>query len=249
MSDDKHLVPAVIERREVPERMHPVVAAAIQAGPDAATIRELLTMQREYEAEEARRAYTTALARVKADMPAVLPRDGKNTQQGTRYTTLAKIIDTITGPLADHGFSIGGDGGVHDGLVRVTVTLTHHMGHHEGLTLEAAPDKGAAKKDGKGYIRSDVEAIGATMTYLRRYATSLLLGLASGDVPDVEDGAGVDAFRNLRAVGKLADRGVTLEDAQAQVGKTVDAWTRADLAALAAWLKTRGEDDQPGPQR
>ena len=229
------------------ERMHPLVAMAMRSGTlDPATLRELLAVQRDYEAGEARKAYARALAALKRDLPTVIAKDstvdftgGSGKRTFYRHASLAGVMDAITEPLTAHGFSLAWNPSMGErGSVRVTCRLTHSEGHFDECTLEAPPDTSGSK--------SSPQAIASTITLLSRYSALSLLGIATRDMP--EDGpkdepkaAGdVDPSKNLRAAKWLADRGISREEVERHIGRPVSEWTSADLDAVRAYAPTTG---------
>lgn len=245
MSDPKHNALATAAHGELAERVHPLVEVgmrALVANPNPDTLRELLSIQREYEAGEARKAYARALVALKRDLPTVLARDKKVDFQSNKgpvrytHTSLAAVMDAITEPLTAHGFSLAWTPSTTDRAVSVTCRLTHSGGHCEEATLSAPPDAGGTK--------SSAQAIASSITLLQRYTALSLLGIATADMVDptpaersAADGPHIDAARNLRAVGKLARHGRSREEAEAFLGRPVAAWTTSDLERLAAWVK------------
>ncbi len=231
------------------ERVHPLVGAAIATGvpTDPAALRELLAVQKEWEANEARKAYTRALAALKRDLPTVLSHDRvvdytNNAGKRTRYThtSLAHVMDAVTQPLTQHGFSVSWTPSNSDKLVRVTCRLTHTDGHYEEATLEAPPDTSGNK--------NPAQAIASTVTLLSRYTALQLLGIATTDMQEPtgeepRDTGAIDVRRNMRAVAKLVRRGRTKEEAEQFLGKPVAQWTGADIERLAALV----EGDQRAP--
>lgn len=246
---DTHKAAIVTAPRETVERMHPLVQAAMAAGAlaDPATLRELLAVQREWEAGEARKSYSRALAALKRDLPTVIRKDSTvdySSAKGRtfyKHASLAGVMDAITEPLTAHGFSLAWIPSTGErGAVRVTCRLTHQDGHHEECSLEAGADASGSK--------SAPQAIASTITLLSRYTALALLGIATADMP--EDGAVVqdapkdtiDVDRNLRAARWLADRKVTREAAEAHVGRPISAWTADDLVRLRAYgMQANGE--------
>ena len=229
------------EPREV-QRMHPVVAQAMKAGPDPQTLRELLEVQRDWEAGEARKAFTRAMAALKRDLPTVIAKDQlvdyvSKSGQRTRYThtSLAAAMEAITEPLYRHGFSLGWKSETADRVVRVTAELSHTEGHVERTTLEAPPDTSGHK--------NPAQAVASTITLLQRYTALSLLGIATADMQDptgeeqAEDA--VDPRRNMAAVRALAEAGIDRAAAEAHVGRSVSEWTRADRDQLRALLEER----------
>lgn len=231
---DKHATAAIatIPRGEIQQELHPMVQAAIDghAGPEV--LREMLAIQRDWEAGEARKAFSRALVALKKDLPTVIRRDKVVAFGSTRYThtSLASAVEAVTGPLTMHGFSVAWTPATDKGQVSVTCRLTHSGGHHEEATIAAPVDKAGSKSDAQG--------VASTITLLQRYSLLSLLGIATADMKDpAPAGDAVDADRNLRAVSAILKAGRSVDDAQAFIGRAVDEWTGADLAKLKGWLK------------
>lgn len=229
----------VVEQGQQDERMHPLVALAVKSGTaDPATLKELLAVQREWEAGEARKAYARALVALKRDLPTVLARDATvdyTSAKGRthyRHTSLAAAMDAVTDPLTNHGFSLAWEpstGGERN-MVRVTCRLTHSEGHSETASIEAPADTSGSK--------NPAQAVASTITLLQRYTALSLLGIATADMPEAPatDTSIVDPARNLRAVSAIIKRGLSLEQAQAHLGRGSKEWTVGDLERLRAWM-------------
>jgi hypothetical protein len=248
---DNHKIIREPEHPGVPERMHPLVQAAMSTGTlEPATLRELLAVQREYEAGEARKNFTRALTALKRDLPVVLSHDklvdftGK-TGIRTKYThtSLAAALDAITPALTAHGFSLAWEPRrLERGDVEVTARLTHAEGHSESCTLSAPVDTSGSKSPAQG--------VASTVTLLSRYTALSLLGIATADQQEpgptdapARAGTHVDSARNLRVVERLAKLKIPRADAERHVGRPVAEWTSADIDRLAAWA--RGEAEPP----
>lgn len=245
-----HVEPRDLEQ----ERMHPLVRAAIAAGSgmlDPGTLRELLAVQREWEAGEARKAYTRAQAALKADLPSVIAHDQLVDFEGasgkrTRYThtSLGGVMEAITEPLTRHGFSLSWTPFTSEKNVRVTCRLTHTEGHFEESTLEAPADTTGNK--------NPAQAIMSTVTLLSRYTALSLLGIATADMGELTTTAAdrieqprIDVARSMRAVAAIVKAGRAREDAEKLIGRPVAEWTTADLPVVRAWLE--GEKPAAAP--
>lgn len=240
MSDthDQAITPAQVELSAPRRELHPFVQAALAVGPDPATIRELLQLQREWQADQARGAYTRALIGLHADLPAVIRRD-REVDYGSgagrvRYThlSLAGLLEAVIPVLATHGFALSWEARTGDRDVTVTAQLTHREGHREMCTLSAPPDAQGRK--------SPPQAIASTITLLQRYSAQSLLGVATADLDEpsgahAADPGAVDPARNLRAVAGLRAAGLELNAAEAEVGRPAAEWTSADLDRIRAW--------------
>lgn len=250
MSDPKHT--AIVNAPSVAmQQMHPVVAAAIERGATASELREFLALQREWEAGEARKAYTRAMVDLKRDLPTVLARDTTvdfETSKGrTRYkhTSLAEAVAQVTEPITQHGFSVAWEPrSTERGGVEVTCRLTHRDGHSEACTISAAPDTSGSK--------SGPQAVASTITLLERYTMLSILGIATKDMidpapvdsPRTIDPGVVDTARNLRAVQALKKHGKTRGDAEQFLDRGMMDWTAADIARLQAWVVPAKQTEQ-----
>lgn len=246
---DEHKATAAIERVERHEHkaMSPVVAAGLdilQQNPNPETLRELLQVQKEWEANEARKAYSTALVALKRDLPTVIGRDKLVKFGNTKYThaSLGAVMEAITEPLTQHGFNLSFHPSTAKGEVSMTCRLTHAAGHSDEITVAAPVDNSGSKSAAQG--------VASTITLLERYTALALLGIATADMtepaaaPDQEPDK-VDASRNLNAVGWLKSVGKSREDAERFLGRKVEAWTKADRDRLRAWA-TPATEREPG---
>ena len=253
MSETKHTAIAVVQSA-VPERVHPVVAQMLALNPDPSTLRELLAIQREWEAGEAKREFTTALVSLKRNLPSVISRDAKvkftskTTGETTEYThaTLANILEQTEEHLVSFGFTLTWVPSVADkGLVQVTCVLTHEGGHSQTCALAAPPDT-SGKKD-------PTQAIASTVTRLQRYTACSLLGITTKDMQEaaecVPDDDAIDSAKTMIAAAWLrTERGINRDEAELFLGddagpKPIDRWTLADLAAIKAkWGKASARE-------
>lgn len=215
--------------------IHPLIASLRDGSIDPATIREMMNLQREHEANEARKAYTRAMNALKAALPKVIAKDGLVNYQPQgkervtyRHATLAGVADAITEHLTAHGFSVSWvPARLPNGSVQVTCRLTHCEGHSESCALDAAVDGSGGK--------NSIQAVGSTVSYLERYTILSLLGLATGDMPTGEEpakaetvGEGVDVERNLLAVGAAAKAGIDVKELEREFGRVAEKWTALD---------------------
>ena len=253
MSDSHEKAITLVERQEA-ERMHPLVRAAmaVKDGLDPATLRELLAVQREWEAGEAKRAYDRAMVELKRDLPSVLNRDqlvDYAKKDGTarttyRHTSLAAAVDAVIDPLTNHGFSHSWTPSTADRDVIVVTKLTHVEGHHEECTLSAPPDTTGHK--------NAAQAKASTITLLSRYGLLSLLGIATADMREPTgqpDGAtdAVDQARNLKAAAALGNYGKTRDEAEQYLEKELKDWTVADLTVLRDWVREKPAESNREP--
>lgn len=216
--------------------IHPLIAQVAAGNITTEQLSQMMSLQERYEANEAKKAYTRAMASLKSALPKVIHQDGKvdYTPSGKervfyRHATLAGVVDAVVEHLTAHGFSHSFvPARLQNGHVQVTCKLTHCEGHSESCALDAVVDSSGGK--------NAVQAVASTVTYLERYTILALLGLATRDMkePNGEEsakaeGPKVDADRNLRAVGEIRKCGLNLPQIEAEIGRTAKEWTAADL--------------------
>jgi hypothetical protein len=97
----------------------------------------------------------------------------------SKYADLAEIINTARPVLAKHGLSVVQIPGMDGGSVSVETVLLHESG--EWLSgVSAAPMSKQYKKDG-GELPPSPQAVGSSITYLRRYSLAALCAIAQED--------------------------------------------------------------------
>jgi len=158
---------------------------AADKGLDIDKLAALLEIQERWDAIQAKKAYTKAMAGFKADPPYIFKDkkvafEAKGGKASYSHASLGNITHIINESLAAHGLSAGWKTDQDSGVIKVTCTITHELGHSESSTLMASPDNSGAK--------NSIQAVGSTITYLERYTLLALTGLATHDQDD--DGRG-----------------------------------------------------------
>jgi hypothetical protein len=169
-----------------------MIHAAIAQKATIADMKELYALKKEWEADEARKAYVAAMAAFKLHPPEILKKTlvSYKTNSGvTEYmhADLGEVCQQIVGSLAQHGFSHAWQPKEDGKTIEVSCILTHAQGHSESVTLRGPSDTSG----GKNAIQADA----STRTYLQRYSLLSITGLATkgmdndgrGDTEDHEE--------------------------------------------------------------
>lgn len=158
-----------------------MIRLALTGGVDLDKARQLLELQKDWEANEARKAYHKAMAGFKENPPKI-KKDRKvgyeskaGGKVGYMHASLSNVVDKITKELSKHGLSVSWKT-QQNGKISVTCRITHVMGYSEETTLSADSDTSGSK--------NPIQAIGSTITYLERYTLLATLGLAVYDQDD-----------------------------------------------------------------
>lgn len=165
---------------QAPQTMTPMamLSIAVQQGADLDRLQKLMDLQDRFEAKEARKAYTEAVAAFKAEAP-VVTKDKDNLQYGSRYSSIGNTVTTINPTLSKFGLSASWDVDQSD-AIEVTCILAHKAGHSESRKIKASPDD-TGKKNALQQIKS-------TVTYLKLATFELVTGIASTEANQDDDG-------------------------------------------------------------
>lgn len=187
---------------------------ALKAGMSIADMRGMLDLQKEWEANEARKAFVDDMAAFKKNPPAILKDKHVEfaTTKGTTaydHATIGNVCEQIIKAAAEHGFShrwVPSRG--TNGEYVVTCEVTHRLGHSQETRLEGPRDDSGGKNTIQGGI--------STNTYLQRHSLLMAFGFATKDQPD-DDGraAGTsaeyyDAAETLKDWTKKANLAINL---------------------------------------
>jgi hypothetical protein len=198
-------------------------------------IGSVMDLRDRQDAKEQEQAMTKAMAGFKSETIEIVKRKHVSfkTEKGwTEYdhAELADVVEAVTPHLSKYGLSVTWKPTRQTSdWVEVTCWVKHDLGGSDQATLGAAPDKTGGK--------NNIQAIGSACTYLSRYLTLLLLGLAAkGQDNDGRGGKGDDAETPPPATPPEVPQGqpVWPEDSfNSQFGR----WSKA----VEAGLKTQAE--------
>jgi hypothetical protein len=161
---------------------------------DLAKFEALLRMQREVVADQAKREFNAAMAHAQAEMDPVT-RDARNAHTNSRYARLETVDAQMRPIYTRHGFSVRYGSVQHprEGWLRIKCTIAHAGGYFEEHHLDAALDtSGSAGKANK----TPVQAVGSTVTYLRRYLLCMAFNIVMAD--EDNDGNGGSPERSAQ---------------------------------------------------
>ena len=125
--------------------------------------------------------------------------NAKNTKSGYgyNYAPLNEILETVRPILAKHRFSVVQMVGHEEGLVTVRTMLIHESGESLESTMALPP------AEVKG--TNEVQQMGASITYARRYMLTSLLGIAGEEDTDGVPPAKREAKKRESQPAKVED--------------------------------------------
>lgn len=159
----------------------------VDRGGDLAKLDQLLELQRKWEADQARKAYTSDMALFKAEPIQIIKSKavGYETTAGDfvgyKHATVADVVDAVVPAMGRHGFSHHWDVKQDGADITVTCTITHRDGHRESVSMTAKADNSGKK--------NLIQQVASTVTYLQRYTLMSVTGVAARDQQE-DDGRG-----------------------------------------------------------
>lgn len=234
------------------------IADLLQRGITPEQLDKFLEVQHKYEAEQARRAYTRAMAAFKAEPIEPIrklktvrirlkPKDGQpeGREMTYRQETLGQVVRAAIPALARHGLTHSWEPSQETGtgrIIGVSCVMTHEAGHSERVTLYGLPDDSGQK--------NPLQQVRSTITYLQRATLLLITGLAAEDGSDDDargshpstapepDGDGKATAAQKERIRKLAGTEERLAKVLAEVGaKSLDELPFESVTAVFKALK------------
>jgi hypothetical protein len=164
------------------QTMAGLLTIAVEKGLSPEAMERLVALQQRLMQQQAEEAFNLAIQRFQSACP-VITKNATADAGKYRYNfaDLPHIAATIRPHLDSAGLSYSFDSKLDTDRLRVTCTVHHVAGHSRTSTFEA-------KIDGPSAM-SQLHKSASTLTYCRRYALTLALGLTTADTDD--DGRGI----------------------------------------------------------
>jgi hypothetical protein len=198
---------------------------AIKAGMSVADMRSMLDLQKDWEANEARKAYALAMSAFKAEPVGIFKTKavGYIANDGSfvtyNHAELSDVTTAISPAMSRHQLSHRWDVAQENGFVTVKCLITHAMGHSESISMTASPDDSGGK--------NAIQQIASTVSYLQRYTLLAITGMAAKGIDD--DAQGAYAPQDLANVKTAKAKAVPLAAPatypQAKFDANLPAWT------------------------
>lgn len=227
-----------------------MLAAIARAAADPAVNVEkmvaLHNLHKDIEADAARRSFDSAFAEMQEHLPVVTKRGtleirDKNDKliQSSPYAKWDDIGRVIKPILSRFGFALWFKNGREADQVIVTAILSHRDGHREETTMRLALDNSGSK--------NNVQGIGSSTSYGKRYAAGSLLNLIFEDEDDDGAGAAPTAAERAEAHRQNTEQRLTgLADATDKKNeKPAEQKPKAGKAAAAAAPKAPNPGEEP----
>jgi hypothetical protein len=156
-----------------------MLAIMTQRGVSMSDLKDLVALAKDWEANQARKAYVAAMTLFKAEPHEILKTKFVDIEGGAKFfhATLADVVDGVVASLAKFGLS-------HKWItdqsnpqqIKVTCVITHRDGHSESTEMVGGPDTTGRK--------NPIQQVASAQTLMQRYTLLSLCGLASKDMDD-----------------------------------------------------------------
>jgi len=168
--------------QQVPSQsgLSPMVQAVMRGELTPEALSQLLQIQKDYEADVARKAFHKAVAEFKSAVPTV-SKDKINKQYDSPYTSLENMVNTVNPHLSEFRLNAHWEIDQTSGI-KVTCVLSHELGHSESTSMTAPPDTSGQK--------NPIQQIKSTITYLKLATYESIIGVASREGSKSDDGNG-----------------------------------------------------------
>jgi hypothetical protein len=205
-----------------------LIEMAVTQGASTKKLSKLLDLKERYEKEEARKAYTAAMAafktediEIKKDRLVEYPhRDDPTGKTSYRHASLGNIVNIAVPKLAAHGLSHKWESKREGDRVEVRCVMTHRDGHSEATEWWPGPLDNSGKKN-------PIQQAASTVTYLERYTFLMITGLAVEDQDD-DGNTGMDETPPVKMIS---------EEEVNQVHAMITE-NELDMDVFMNWLKT-----------
>ena len=162
-----------------------LLSQAIEKGLNLESLEKFMDLQDRWEKKEAEKSFRSAMTKFQSNKPEL--KKGETAKMTTKsggtvsynynaISTIQRVIDPV---LSSCGLTYRWEQSQANNKIRVTCIVSHVDGHSESTWIEADSDQTGAK--------NNIQAIGSTITYLKRYTLEGALGLASGEDKDATD--------------------------------------------------------------
>jgi hypothetical protein len=191
-NDDSAItVPAIIEPSSI---MSKVIELASTPGINTEMVDRLIAWHEREQARQAMEAFNVAMSAAQGEIRAVV-KNAYNDQTKSKFATLEAVDEAIRPIYTQHGFRVSFTETPDDAPEMRITCIVARGAHVENYSLPALADmtgpKGAPNK-------TQVQGVGSTVSYLRRYLTCLVFNVATRD-----DNDGNRAKPNANADGEL----------------------------------------------
>lgn len=145
-----------------------LIELAIEKGAGVEELSKLMDLQERWDKQQSIKAFKQAFVDFQGDKPEI---HWTSKAHNSRYASLPNIQKAVDPVLSMHGLSYRWEQSEVEDRISITCIISHVLGHEERTAITAPKDKSGSK--------NDVQSIGSTVSYLKRYTLEAALGLST----------------------------------------------------------------------
>lgn len=215
-----------------------MLAIMTQRGIPMADLKDLVSMAKDWEAKQARKAYIEAMTKFKSEPHEILKTKFVDIEGGAKFfhATLADVVDCVVASLAKFGLSHNWlVDQANPALIKVTCVITHRDGHSERTEMVGGPDTTGRK--------NPIQQVASAITLMQRYTLLSLCGLASKDMDNEAQLAAKTGKKPAPPEPDGYDNWAANMEAVAEEGtaRLQATWTKSDAAFRNYTVKHEGD--------
>lgn len=156
-----------------------MIQQAVERGADLSQFRELLSLQKEWESNEAKKHFFSSFPNAQAEIESII-RTKNNVQTHSKYATLENIIEQVKPIYTKFGFAVIFYEGTTEKLdhIRICADVIHDKGHKETYYFDVPLDGVGLKGNAN---MSKIHAKASSSTYGRRYLMCMIWNIPTAD--------------------------------------------------------------------
>lgn len=150
-----------------------IARAAADPQCDVDKMERLMAMHERMQASQRQAEFSAALSAMQSELPSIMERGKIKDRSGgvqSKYALWEDVNDAIKPVMQRHGFALTFRTDFTNGIT-VTGVLSHRCGHREETSITLPSDTSGSK--------NNVQAIGSSVSYGKRYTAGALLNLTS----------------------------------------------------------------------
>lgn len=202
VKNDNHISSSMIEV---------ISKAASNPEVDIHKMEKLLDMQERIMNKQSEMQFNSAVAQMQNDIP-VISENGEIKVNGvvrSKYATFDDILKASKPVMKEHGLAVTFKVDTSEGFVKVVGILMHVSGHREETTMTLPFDNSGSK--------NNVQAMGSSISYGKRYVICAMLNIATGDDNDGQGNTTINPQQAMLITKKVTE----LKESFPEIEKTV----------------------------
>lgn len=174
-----------------------LIQNAVDAKASIEHLEKLMDLQERFEKNQAEKQFNEAMQTFQSKKPKLVKNKSVeyNGKEKYKFLPLPKMQEQIDPILSECGLTYNWEQTGNGGTIKIACTLSHVSGHSKTTYLEAQADGSGGK--------NSVQAIGSTVSYLKRYTLENVLGLSADTDDDGENLPDVSKIKEIKMHSEL----------------------------------------------